>query len=237
VGGLPWTARSPARRPPLLAPDDIPRLRMPPASRTAGQDTVIGGEKTPCPSRCRSGPTAGATHASRRGGLTCRLLAVLPVGIKGMLSSSRDAPCSLSAPHRHMEEGGVRPRLVCAWSGRYAQRMLNHELTILGTATWRSTYTPFGIKRRDRRLPLYILGKTGMGKSTLLMHIVLSDIRAGAGVAVIDPHGALVEAILDYIPDARIEDVIYVNATDTERPVPLNPGVSHLLPMTFLTGL
>ena len=101
--------------------------------------------------------------------------------------------------------------------------MTDHELTLLGATTWRSAHTRFGIKRRDRRLPIYILGKTGMGKSTLLMHIVLSDIRAGAGVAVIDPHGALVEAILDSIPDARVEDVIYVNATDTERPVPLNP--------------
>jgi len=87
----------------------------------------------------------------------------------------------------------------------------------------RVPYTRFGIKRRDRRVPVYILGKTGMGKSTLLKNIVLSDIRAGAGVAVIDPHGALVEEILDYIPDTRVEDVIYVNATDTERPVPLNP--------------
>ena len=99
---------------------------------------------------------------------------------------------------------------------------MDHELTLLGATTWRGAHTRFGIKRRDRR-SIYLLGKTGMGKSTLLMNIVLSDIRAGAGVAVIDPHGALVEELLDYIPDTRVEDVIYVNATDTERPVPLNP--------------
>ncbi len=100
------------------------------------------------------------------------------------------------------------------------------RLTVLGETSWRNARTRFGIKRRDRRLPLYILGKTGMGKSTLLANIVISDIRAGEGVAVIDPHGALVEEILEYIPDERVEDVIYFNATDAERPVPFNPLVS-----------
>src|ERR1700694_3106097 len=119
--------------------------------------------------------------------------------------------------------------------------MMDHALTILGDTTWRSAYNRFGIKRRDRRLPIYLLGKTGMGKSTLLMNIVLSDIRAGAGVAVIDPHGALVEEILDSIPAARVEDVIYVNATDTERPVPLNPltqgnpAMHHLVASGIIT--
>lgn len=100
------------------------------------------------------------------------------------------------------------------------------RVTSLGEAFRRHQRTRFGIKRADRRLPLYILGKTGMGKSTLLANIVISDICAGEGVAVIDPHGALVEEILDYIPDERVEDVIYFNATDAERPVPFNPLVS-----------
>jgi len=104
--------------------------------------------------------------------------------------------------------------------------MTDEELTVLGETTWRHAHKRFGIKRDDRRLPLYILGKTGMGKSTLLANIAISDIRAGEGVAVIDPHGALVEEILDYIPDDRVEDVIYFNATDAERPVPFNPLVS-----------
>ena len=104
--------------------------------------------------------------------------------------------------------------------------MKQDRLTLLGATTWRNAHKRFGIKRTDRRLPLYVLGKTGMGKSTLLANIVISDICAGEGVAVIDPHGALVEELLDYIPDDRVDDVIYFNATDAERPVPFNPLVS-----------
>ena len=99
----------------------------------------------------------------------------------------------------------------------------DNPLTVLGEAIWRHRRERFGIKREDRRKPVYILGKTGMGKSTLLANIVVSDIRAGEGVAVVDPHGPLVEDILDAIPDKRVEDVIYINAADTERPIPLNP--------------
>jgi hypothetical protein len=105
----------------------------------------------------------------------------------------------------------------------------DNPLTILGDAIYRHHRQRFGIKREDRRKPVYILGKTGMGKSTLLANIVISDIRAGEGVAVVDPHGQLVEEVLEYIPDYRINEVIYVNATDTERPVPLNP-LEHVDP-------
>ena len=70
---------------------------------------------------------------------------------------------------------------------------------------------------------MYIIGKTGTGKSTLLGNMIISDIKAGHGVALIDPHGDLAEEILDYIPDHRIEDVIYFNPADNEYPVPFNP--------------
>jgi len=117
-------------------------------------------------------------------------------------------------------------RLVRQRAYLHAERMHTahpNRLTFLGEAFQRRQWTRFGIKQADRRQPLYILGKTGMGKSTLLANIAIADIQAGEGLAVIDPHGALVEEILDYIPDERVDEVIYFNATDAARPVPFNP--------------
>jgi len=68
-----------------------------------------------------------------------------------------------------------------------------------------------------------VIGKTGVGKSTLLQNMAISDIEQGNGLAVIDPHGDLAESILDYIPESRINDVIYFNPTDTEYPIGFNP--------------
>lgn len=73
---------------------------------------------------------------------------------------------------------------------------------------------------RDRHL--YIIGKTRMGKSTLITNIAHADIMRGSGVCVIDPHGDLVEDLLNSIPEHRIKDTIYFNANDKERPIPLN---------------
>jgi hypothetical protein len=80
----------------------------------------------------------------------------------------------------------------------------------------------FGIKQEDRRLHMYVIGRTGMGKTTLLLNMILNDIYAGEGLCFIDPHGDAVEALLDYIPDSRVNDVIYFNPADIEHPIPLN---------------
>src|SRR5579862_2398887 len=77
--------------------------------------------------------------------------------------------------------------------------------------------------RAERERHLYIVGKSGSGKSTFLFNLAMGDIVAGDGVAVIDPHGDLALDILDAIPRSRINDVCYLNATDTERPVSFNP--------------
>lgn len=70
---------------------------------------------------------------------------------------------------------------------------------------------------------MYVIGRTGMGKTSLILNMILNDIYAGEGVCFIDPHGDAVEALLDYIPESRLEDVIYFNPADIEYPIPLNP--------------
>src|SRR3989344_2680153 len=93
----------------------------------------------------------------------------------------------------------------------------------------------FGIRRNDRRQHTYVIGKTGTGKSALLHNMIIQDIANGEGVAVVDPHGELVEGLLDKIPDERIDDVIYFNPADTDYHIGFNvleledPKYKHLV--------
>jgi len=80
----------------------------------------------------------------------------------------------------------------------------------------------FGLKTEDRRKHMYIIGKTGAGKSTLIANMAIDDIRKGRGVGIVDPHGDLSEIILDFIPKRRMQDVVYLEPFDTERPFSLN---------------
>ncbi len=82
--------------------------------------------------------------------------------------------------------------------------------------------TIFGIKEEDRRRHMYLIGKTGAGKSTLIANMAIDDIRRGRGIGIIDPHGDLAETILDYIPKRRMNDVVYLEPFDTDRPFALN---------------
>lgn len=97
------------------------------------------------------------------------------------------------------------------------------DITPIGKTDWRNQHQLFGIKDKDRLGHIYAIGKTGTGKSTLLMNMAISDIERGNGICIIDPHGDLAENILNYIPENRIKDVIYFNATDTEFPIGFNP--------------
>lgn len=81
----------------------------------------------------------------------------------------------------------------------------------------------FGIKKDDRRKHLYVVGKTGTGKSTMIANMAINDMRNGEGVAVIDPHGDLCDILMDYIPSHRINDVAYLDPSDVEHPFHLNP--------------
>jgi hypothetical protein len=81
----------------------------------------------------------------------------------------------------------------------------------------------FGIRRGDRRFHMWIVGKTGTGKSTLLQNLVQQDIQNGNGLALLDPHGDLVERVLSAVPDGRQKDLIYFNAPDRVHPLSWNP--------------
>lgn len=95
--------------------------------------------------------------------------------------------------------------------------------TPIGHTNFRNSNQPFGIKDADRMGHMYVIGKTGVGKSTLLLNMAISDLQRGKGICVIDPHGDLAETLLDHIPQDRIDDVIYFNPQDTDYPIAFNP--------------
>jgi hypothetical protein len=92
----------------------------------------------------------------------------------------------------------------------------------LGMSTYRGIKRPVHISDSDRQRHMYIIGKTGTGKSEFLKSLIMQDIKAGKGVCFIDPHGDAVESLLAQIPPERAEDVIYFRPSDTERPFGLN---------------
>jgi len=98
----------------------------------------------------------------------------------------------------------------------------SQEGTFIGYGYYRGVRRPVHIGFEDRRKHVYIIGKTGTGKSVLLEDMAIQDIKAGYGVCVIDPHGDLIDNIVKFIPPNRAEDVIYFDPSDTERPMGLN---------------
>ena len=101
---------------------------------------------------------------------------------------------------------------------------MNHEdkITYFGETDARNKRTPFGIRASDRTRHMYLIGKTGMGKSTLLENMAIQDIRNGEGFAFIDPHGKTADLLLDYIPQERMKDVLYFAPFDLEFPISFN---------------
>ena len=111
----------------------------------------------------------------------------------------------------------------------------NKDITYLAKTNFRKEEQIFGIKRKDRRQHIYVLGKSGTGKSTLLSGMIVQNIWNGEGVCVIDPHGELVESILATIPAHRAKDVIYFNPSDMDYHIGFNvlqlddPRYKHLV--------
>ncbi|MES2995162.1 MAG: type IV secretion system DNA-binding domain-containing protein [Patescibacteria group bacterium] len=96
------------------------------------------------------------------------------------------------------------------------------RVTYFAATDSRGKRTPFGIKAKDRERHMYVIGKTGMGKSTLLENMAIQDIRNGEGMAFIDPHGSAIDKLLDFIPENRIKDVVYFAPFDLEQPIAFN---------------
>jgi hypothetical protein len=97
------------------------------------------------------------------------------------------------------------------------------HINFFARTEFRNKLTTFGIKREDRRKHMYLVGKTGTGKSTVIANMAINDMRNGDGMAIVDPHGDLCNALLDYIPSFRINDVAYLDPSDLEYPFHINP--------------
>ena len=96
------------------------------------------------------------------------------------------------------------------------------KITYFAETDYRNQKTRFGIKEKDRLRHVYVIGKTGTGKSTLLENMAIQDIQDGNGIAFVDPHGKSAELLLDYIPENRINDVLYFAPFDLDYPISFN---------------
>lgn len=113
--------------------------------------------------------------------------------------------------------------------------MNEERITYFGETDARNKRVKFGIKAKDRTKHVYIIGKTGMGKSTVLENMAVQDIKNGEGMAFIDPHGKTAELLLEYVPEHRQKDVVYFAPFDMEYPISFNvlesvdPDKRHLV--------
>lgn len=111
----------------------------------------------------------------------------------------------------------------------------NDTITPIGITNYRNTNQKFGIKDKDRLQHIYVMGKSGTGKSTLLKNMAFSDIERGNGLCVIDPHGDIAESIVGQIPEDRMEDLVYFNPKDSKNAIAFNllkgvhPNYHHLV--------
>lgn len=103
------------------------------------------------------------------------------------------------------------------------QETSNNDITYIGLTTYRNQQRRFGIRQVDRLMHTYMIGKTGVGKSTLIETMILQDIRAGRGCCLLDPHGDIVEKVVKAIPENRKDDLIYFNIPDSGLKLKYNP--------------
>ena len=141
------------------------------------------------------------------------------LGPKRMILNTEEIASLYHFPSEHISTPGIRWFLA---KRAPAPANMPKEGIILGKNVYRQLETLVRLKQNDRRRHLYTIGMTGTGKSTFFESMILQDIRQGNGVAVFDPHGELVEGLINKIPKERAEDIIYFNPADTKRPMGLN---------------
>lgn len=166
-----------------------------------------------------------------------RMASFRPSSIRPLRPSSRSArarpfllSCEELATLWHPPTATVRtPRLAVTQSRELPPPAVlptpatHSGLALLGRTACRFHPALFGIRADDRLRHLAVIGKTGMGKSTLLTHLIVSDVAAGRGLALIDPHGDLAETVIRHIPLARTNDVVLFDAADHQFPLAYNP--------------
>lgn len=145
---------------------------------------------------------------------------------KGNILNIEELASIYHIPTKEVETGSI------AWAGsKKGEAPANlplkdvvdaEHLTILGRTDFRNTSKEFGIKMDDRKRHIYVIGKSGTGKSTLLENMIIDDINEGRGVIVVDPHGELADKIVECIPESRIEDAVVLDPSDRKFPLAFN---------------
>jgi cytochrome c553 len=140
-------------------------------------------------------------------------------------------PSELATIYHFPYKGGTVSNVVQTSSKRspapdilpYEGQVEPSDVTLFAETNFRNDHRKFGVKRIDRRRHLYVVGKTGSGKSRLLQLLLISDIINGHGCCLLDPHGDLAQELLQYIPKERIKDVVYIDPSDKDFPIGFNP--------------
>jgi DNA helicase HerA-like ATPase len=132
---------------------------------------------------------------------------------------------------------GVRARmrrLRDSYSAVDNAAMNDDSISVFAETNWPNRREPFGIRQADRRAHMYVIGKTGTGKSTLPTTLLKQDLEQGRGVALLVPHGDLCERALQWVPETRKGDLIYFNVPVVTRSLAFNPleSVPPVLPIT-----
>ena len=146
---------------------------------------------------------------------------------RSMTSSSLMGLKELAALY-HFPDPDIVPHIVHVMAKRAEPpldlpKLGDADVLPFGETNYHNQRTAFGLMRPDRARHLYIIGKSGCGKSKLMEQIISTDIQTGQGLCVMDPHGDLVDAVIKHVPENRIKDVVLFNPMDTEYPIAFNP--------------